>query len=196
MLNQLLDLIEGVIFGLTWRRFFALVLLIGILWGVLFTFEHYTSHFRLRKLEKATALLSTLQEIDGSKSLESNEELSTIRSNVILELQEITQQKPLLPPFKFSFPLLKSKILSLHSGFWKFIIGSSPWIIILVIRKFSSKPMRGIIMRFLVFILISGGFGIILPEFFLPIGNLIIYPIGSFILLFLILFFWAKEQKT
>lgn len=195
MLNQLLDLIQSIIFGLTWRRILAIALLIGIFWGVLFTFEHYTSHFRLRKLEKATALLSTLQEIDGSKSLESNEELSTIKSNVILELQEITQQKPLLPPFKFSFPLLKSKILSLHFGFWKFIIGSSPWIIILVILKFRSEPMRGI-RRLFAFILISGGLGIILPEFLWPIGNLIIYPIVSFILLLLILYFLAKVQKT
>ena len=195
MLNRLLDLIESIIFGFTWRRFLAVALLIGIFCGVLFIFEHYTSYFGLRKLEKATALLSTLQEIDGSKSLESNEELSTIKSNVILELQEITQQKPLLPPFKFSFPLLKSAILSLHSGFWKFFIAASPWIVLLVYIVFHRSSVRGFVTLF-VCILISGGLGIILPEFLWPIGNLIIYPIGSFVLIVSIMFFWAKVQKT
>ncbi|MBW8002373.1 MAG: hypothetical protein FVQ80_10185 [Planctomycetes bacterium] len=184
MLEFFFEKIERLFLQFTLRRFFAVIFPFLLFLTALFIFEIYTSHFRLKKLEKATAILSMLHKINEADSLQNNEMLLAIHSNLILELQKTTQPEPLAPPVEL-VALLKPNISSLHSGFWKFIFGSSPWLIILAIVLVNPKHMY-ITRKLLIFILFSGILAIVFPEFWWPIGNLAIYPIGNFLVIFMI----------
>ena len=56
--------IVEVVTEFTWRKFFALLVVLAILVVFFSGYERYTSSFRLSRLQKSAELIAKLQEID------------------------------------------------------------------------------------------------------------------------------------
>ena len=139
---------------------------------IFIAFERYTSYFQLSRLEKATQILERLHQIEADEKLSKEEDLQSIHSKLVSELNLTISRR------EISF--------SLDYRFYKFLAGAAPWIFLSLIyifgfRKKDADRTVGALAA-LFFGAVFGAIGLLIPDLFWPWLNFVIYPIGHFFL--------------
>lgn len=88
MLQPFFDWIEKFATDFTWRRLIIFLSFLALLGGCLAIYESLTSHFQLRKYEKAIGLIEKMQGVEKA-----NPESEKVINNVYAGLLEITTKR-------------------------------------------------------------------------------------------------------
>ena len=183
MIDPVLKAFEGLLSDFTWRRLTALVVLtlyVGLLFAV---FEAVSGHFRLGRVEHATNILARLQEIEA-KQAPLSPELAEVRSDLVRRLRAINA------PDAISLPNF--------AALWKFLAAAAPFVLMSLlfvpaIRK-RQPGIRSTLLGFALIAALAGFTGYFIPTFLWPWGNLVVYPIGLFIISGVFAVRWQKRQ--
>jgi hypothetical protein len=172
MLEPVFQTLEKLFLDFTWRRLIQVLFTIILGLAIFVAFERYTSYFQLARLEKATQILERLHQIEADEKLSKEEELQAIHSKLAAELNVTVSTKEIS--------------ISLDYRFYKFLAGAAPWLLFSFIyvagfRKRDKTRTVGVIAAIFCGIMF-GAIGLLIPDLFWPWLNLIIYPIGHFIL--------------
>lgn len=162
--NAVVDFFEKLITQFSWQRFAFLVAVIFFVAGGVITYETYTGHFRLNRIERATNLLKELTTLAPDVQKASNPEISEVFHRLVDDLETFVSHK--FTPFN-----LPSWALKALSAF-------APWVMVFILIALTSTTdlktaTGGVILAGSISALI----GILLPDFgYAPI-NYLIYPI-------------------
>ena len=171
----------------TKRRIVLLIVMIAMVIGSVFIYESYTSNWRLKKLERATNLLIQLQSINDKQELHNDNNLRITYNIIRQNLEDIIKTStttPQIPPI-----------------YWRVLMGAAPWLLFSLlfipnIRRGESGAFAGVIGAIFTGC-IFGGAAILLPESLGAAFHYVIYPIGHFIIVMLIvLAIQARRKKT
>lgn len=188
IINTLLDLLtEG-----NWRGIRAVFLLLVITAVLFFAYDYYTASFTFGRLDKAADLISKMQQIESGGKL--SPELDRIYATLRLQADEAVNHKPL------SINIPEASLSVGTSHMLKFTAGGAIWVLLslLTIRKMFRREPKSIsqFAGFLAVATIFGFIGLLLPPFFWPWGNLVVYPIlQPVVMLVLVGIYGYQEAK-
>ena len=174
MLEPVLQTFEKLFLEFSWRRFFFVVIVLGLSVGVFAAFEWYTSYFKIARLEKTTELLTKLRDLQSDGQLAKQEDLQRIYLTISSQLEEASRPHVV--------------DLSPKSSIAKFFGGSVLWLLFSIIYltrmpKLEKNRVTGFVFA-LSFAIIFGVIGVYLPEVMWPWFHYVIYPILNFFMVF------------
>lgn len=201
MIPNLVDKLFDCFSEFTWKRFFALVVVIALMLISFSLFERYTSSFRLNRLQKSVELLIKVQEIEKTATTGSPE-IKRASKEIMKQTLEAIEVKPL------SLDIFSSTFTFSIDHLWKFIAGSLFWAIVALTRLpkiiRGEKRARASFFGILFLAIITGMFAMQIPGIWWPWGHLILYPmsvVASFyisIIPFAVWWYWPcpSSEKT
>lgn len=155
----------------TVRKFFG-VIVVGLLaFGVFLIYERYTSSFQLSRLQKAADLLARIQVVSGSGT-NSTPDLDRARNALVAQAVKAIEEKPL------SLDFIPSKLTFSMETLWKFAAGGALWCMFALFQlsKLKTKEGRQAILGLLMLAGLSGFVGIFVPAIWWPWFHFLIYP--------------------
>ncbi|KAF0142939.1 MAG: hypothetical protein FD122_205 [Stygiobacter sp.] len=184
MFESIFNFLDKIITDFSWRRLLTFVAFFMLLGAIVFIAESYTNYFSLNKLEKETFLLKEIAML--KPKIENDSTLKIIYVSLTKELDHLVNNESSTP--------------SINPMFLRFFAGAFPWILLTIAfvpgfkrgTTTSSTLVGGII-----FIIIFGGAGLLLPSSWGSTIHYIIYPLGHFLIVaFIALIFQAKNKKA
>ena len=178
--------------GLTWKRALVIGLLIVFAVVGLLVFERYTNSFRLNRLQKAADVLAVLNEIEAD-TLDSSPAVERLHNEIAAELAEALRTDPpslALPTISGAAPR--------HAAWLKLLFGAMPWLLLALVSlpsalRGSEAGLGGVI----AFLFVGGFFGVLgllIPAWFWPWLNLVVYPLVHPLLLVALLVIVGMKQ--
>jgi len=135
-IGTLFSSVEKLVYEPTWKRFFHLVLSVGVLLGAFLIFERYTRTFELARLERSVDVLRKLHALKAETGDTNEQEL--IRMGSVLESQ-MHELVKLQPAGTESQP---NQIIK-PSGWWKFLAALIPWALVIAPMVRAEAKKRG-----------------------------------------------------
>jgi hypothetical protein len=185
MLEPAFQTLEKLFLEFSWRRLILVIFVIALATGVFIGLEKYTAYFQLARLEKATRILERLHQLKADANLANEEDLQNIHSKLVSDLNVAISDS------RFSLPI--------DYRLWKFLTAALPWLLFSLIyfarmRKEKQGTTAGVVAAIL-FGIVFGGLGLLIPEVLWPWLNLVIYPLGHFSLIMLAFMAAGKEEQ-
>jgi hypothetical protein len=180
--ESIFDFLDKIVQDFSWRRLITFFLFLFLLGAGFVLFEEYTNTFHLSRLERSVALMKELRALRDSVSSDSS--LAGIYSGMRNDLDVLVNKRSFGP--------------SISPIVWRGLAGSAPWI--LTILAFLPGVRRGqtdnsIIRGGIVFVVLFGGIGMLLPDSWGPNINYIVYPIGHYVVVASIFAILAATKK-
>lgn len=167
----------------SWRKFGILlvVLLAGI--TVAASFELYTGHFRLGKIERTATILKELSALSPEIEKINSPELAETYHRLTKELNSSTNTSHNIPSLSIPTQILKA------------FAAAVPWLLFAILIVLTKTPdfklaLQGILIGALPCILL----GAFLPDYSNNLINYVIYPFGSAFFIVMIVMIWTKLQ--
>lgn len=183
MSTNIFTFLETLIKEPSWRKFGILlvVLFVGVI--VLASFELYTGHFRLGKVERTTALLKELVAMSPEIQKANSPELTEIFHTLTKELQPSENHS--IPSITFPTWILKA------------LAAAVPWVLFAILIVLTKTPdfklaLQGILVGASPCVI----GGAILPDFSNSLYNYVIYPFGIAFIVVMAVMVWTKWQTT
>jgi hypothetical protein len=177
------DTIASFCENFTSRKFFALLIIVGIGLALFVGFEGYTSHFSISRTAQEVEILERLVKVRESSILSPDEE--KIRGRLLSRIGAPASQPIGLPKIGWSFE--------------KFLLGMSPWVVIGLLFLITPTSNKGAAFMGALFLALIFGFvasfipgeSMLLKAFVIPWGLLII----AFLLILVIGLAASRKQK-
>lgn len=152
--------------------------------SVAWTVESYTGYFRLTRIERSIQLLKQLGEVQESQVVGSDEQLSKIYRGIKSDLDEFLQRS--------------EAGVEIGPEVSKGLAGAAPWFLFSLaflqgFRKGDVGSGHGILGAIICGV-ITGIVGALLPDFKWKWINYWAYPIGSFLLVVVLIQAWQKAK--
>ena len=186
MLDSAFNAIEKLISEFTWSKLLSAFLLFAILVGSLWIYESYSGHIRLRKLERATAILENLCELENSISLQTDEDLTRVYDSLKSELE-------------IAIGRHQARAFDVPYWVWKSLSAASLWLL------FALAFVRGTIrgennaffglfgsIFFAIIFAVAGGF---IPTAPWPMLNYVAFPLVNFFVTVIFVLTWSRIRK-
>jgi hypothetical protein len=156
----------------TWRKFFALLVVLAILLVAFSGYERYTSSFRLSRLQKSAELIAKLQEIDLTITNNSRE-LQGDYLALVAQANEAITTKPL------SLDILPTTLHLSMDVLWKFLAGGLVWFAFgfIMLLKMKGAEAWSALGGSSMIGTIAGFLSIWIPPIWWPWFHIFIYPI-------------------
>jgi hypothetical protein len=185
MLEPVFQTLEKLFLEFNWRRLILVLFITALTLGVFAGFERYTAYFQLARLEKATQILEHLHQLKSDERFANEEELKTIYSKLVSELNVAVSESQITLPLDYRV--------------WKFVAAMIPWLFFSLLywmrlRTQKQGTTAGVVAAIL-FGLIFGGIGLLIPEVLWPWINLVVYPFGHFFIIMMLLLAAGKEEQ-
>ena len=175
MVESIFTSVSNLFENFTIKRFLALCCAFAIIIFAVLLYEKYTNNFKLNRLQKSAEILKTLQDVNQN-NIESNKELLVVYKNIEKELSELSD--PSNPAHLNYSPE--------NAGFKKFIAAFFPWLLSMLATypQFKNKERTAVpgLIGIAIIGLFFGWVGYLLPIIFWPWFNLVIFPVGHFLL--------------
>jgi hypothetical protein len=164
--------IVEVVTEFTWRKFFALLVVLAIMIVAFSGYERYTSSFRLSRLQKSAELIAKLQEIDLTITNNSQELQSDYRA-LVAQANEAITTKPL------SLDIFPTTLRFSMDVLWKFLAGGAVWFVIgfIMLLKMKGTEAWSALGGSSMIGIIAGFLSIWIPAIWWPWFHLFIYPL-------------------
>ena len=138
------------------KRLAAAVLGLMLLAVTVLIYERYTSNFELNRIQKASEILTALQDIKNEQNSSNGAEIQAIKSKLLQDLGRLVNQKA---PTSGISEVLRDTFV--FEKFRRFLAGAAPWFFLLLLSLPTSfrRPNKNnlSLVTFAVFTLISGG---------------------------------------
>jgi hypothetical protein len=185
MFKSLFEALEKLFAEFTLPRLFSIlsIFLAGL--AILLVFENYTAQFRLTRLQKAAGLMEQLVTLREHGADRDSTDLGRAYKELAMQVRELARPNPRLN-------LVPVATL-------RFIVGGLLWFLACLYfgnQVRSDKNMMAAAVGTLIFGLVTGAVGTLLPDFLLPWGNYVIYPLFAFLLPFWIIQRMGKKKPN
>lgn len=182
MFASIFNFLDKIITDFSWRRLITFITFFLIIGATIFIAESYTNYLALNKLEKEIMLLKEISQI--KTKIDNDSTLINIYEGLTKDLAHLVNRRS-------NFPSINSYVL-------RFLVGSVPWI--LMTLAFIPGFKRGdtqsnTIVGGIIFIIIFGGLGLLIPTSWGSTVHYIVYPIGSFLIVMSILMILQSKKN-
>jgi cell division protein FtsL len=176
----------------TFRRFFAVVILLIIGTLAIVGYEHYTGNFEIKKLERTVALLKTLNYLKKEK-IEESPKLKKVYNQAIANTEQLLIKK--------TFVLIPELPKSSGVQFWKKILASIWFWLIMTVFMIPGaiknwKEDGNALLGMAVFAILSGLVGLLIPAWWWPWLHAAIYPLIQIVALIVFIVIIAIKSKN
>ena len=189
MFDSVFRTVEKVITEFSWRRLFALTLLLAFASAAILFFEYSTAYFRLGRLSREVELLERLDQLAQAPGIQQSPQLERLRDELVSSLETLVGDEAAMTLAAPSLP----------SWLWRALASALPWGLLSL--AFLSQMIRGdqeaaaAFVGVLFFAVLFGAIGAAIPTTFGPIVNYIAYPAGHFLLVVTLIMLWQKRQE-
>ena len=189
MLEPLFKLFDKMITDFSWKRLFSLFLMLGVIIGIFGLFESYTNYFEYKKIEKQITLLKQLIELNNNDVIIKDKELNSIHASIKKRLVTNSLTSP------------EEKIFAkIPQSIWQFLTGAFFWFVLsfsyIPGMRRGDKDANNAFIGLIIVGIIAGIIGALLPTNLNKIVLYIIYPIGHFLIVsILILAIQALKKR-
>ncbi len=184
MFESIFKFLDKIVTDFSWRRLITFITFFLILGVIFFLAESYTDYFSLNRLEKETFLLKEIATL--KPKIENDSTLKIIYIGLTKDLNDLVNNKSRFP--------------SINPYLLRFFVGAFPWIILTLafIPGFKKgTTTSSTIVGGIIFIIIFGGIGLLIPSSWGSTIHYAVYPFGHFLIVSLIaLFLQAKKRKA
>jgi hypothetical protein len=182
MINPVFDFFEKLLEQFTWRRLIFVLILSFLAIASLVTYETYTGHFRLKRIEQSTNLLHKLTALSPEIKRSEDNASSDIFKALINDLDLFVNHRTT----PFSVPIWLLKLLA----------SVLPWILISTLFLVGdSKNSKNAVVGLLLAAIPCSVIGALLPNFTYQIFNYLIYPFTSTFIVMTAIKTWQKNKK-
>jgi len=182
MFDSFVAFLERFTFNLTGKSFVSFLLLLFLAGVFVYGYERFTDSFQLSRLERTTALLKELGSL--RPNLEKDSTLIPIYRAIQRDVSRILEE-PSTP-------------LSLNPVLLKALAAAAPWLLITLVflaSAFKGTSPLATVFGGLMFVVIFGLTGMLLPDSLGSNFNYVIYPVGHFIVVATILVIWQRRKR-
>ena len=179
---------------LTWKRFRGVLILFCVIAVMFGLFDSYTSYFTLSRLSRSAELIVQVQAIEANTA-KRTPELEQAYKSLCGQVLEAVSAKP------WTLRMTPPSTQVPYSRLWKFLAAVAPWLLfslIMIPDILRRKPnaWHGIL-GVSVIAICFGFIGLILPTFYWPWFNLVIFPLAAPVLFFIVMLVvgMASAQK-
>ena len=182
MLDPLFAFLEKFIVDFTWKRLVIFLMILLLTAGAFYSYERFTDSFQLSRIERATILLRELAAL--RPSVQNDSTLAPVYLMIQKQLVAVLQSSPT----PFSMPPIVLKGLA----------GAAPWMIVsllflVAVIRGTSDPNT--LFGGVMFMIIFGLIGMLIPDSLGPNIVYLVYPIGHFFLIAVVLVLWQRFKK-
>lgn len=185
MRETIVDAFDKLVSDFSWRRLLSLVLLIAAIVVGVVAFDRYTGYFRLQRLQRGVELLAALDELGARPSIMSDSVRARIHYDLLKELEEAVRAPQL--PSPLSPPILKA------------IAGAAPWLLLmsafLIAGRLGSPGAATAAVGVLLFVVVFGAIGMLIPTFVNGWVNYLLYPLLNFIVGLSIVLWYGRRTR-
>ncbi|MBI5117446.1 hypothetical protein HZA56_13295 [Candidatus Poribacteria bacterium] len=186
MFDRLFESFEKLISEFSWRRLVFSIALLLIIVVVLWGFESYTGYGRLSRIERAAALLNSIQALQSNPTIQQDANLSATLGALKHDLRNFTERRV--------------EVLTLGVEWLKALAGAAPWLLFSLlylpaIRAGNRSDLHGLIGA-LILAALFGAIGAWLPDFAYSWINYAGYPIASFAAVIVIVMWWQSRKRA
>jgi hypothetical protein len=180
MIDPIIQFFEKLITQFSWRRLFFILIVVFISIGLLAWYETYTGHFRLNKIDNEIKLLAQLTTLSKAIKEENNDKLTSIFKGITQDLEM---------QINYSYP-----VFNIHPTLLKAMAAAFPWAFMLLLFVLTGNTPKetyfGTIALAAPFIII----GAFLPNYVATWLNYLIYPIGHFTIIIIVVLLLQKRK--
>lgn len=185
MFESLFNAIEKFVNDFSWRRLFTWIIVLIVIICSAWTLEYYTGYLRLARIDKTIELLKKLGDVQEIQRSTADESLRNIYQSIRSDLANFVA-----PP---------SSGTDISPGFMKAAAGALPWALFACIflpafRRGEKEAPYGIVGA-LFFAVLFGAVGWVLPEFDWKLINYLIYPLGHFIVIVMLIYSFQQWRN-
>ncbi|SRR6266581_3336164 len=186
MFEAIFQSFEKLISEFSWRRLAFLVLLLVMAVTSVWLWENYTGQMRLTRIERTTAILNSLKDLQEHPVIKRDPALQSTLSALKEDLKQLTERR-------LEIPLL--------SAAWrKAFAGGAPWLLfsLLLLPALRTRKREDLnaLIACLVFSVAFGAIGAWLPDFPYPWMNFVGYPASNFIVIVAIAMWWQARKQA
>jgi len=185
MFESVFQAFERLVTDFSWRRLLFWVLFVTVLGGSFMIFERYTGQFKLRKLERATALLERLETLRQHPSVFQDSALAATYRGIRDQLGDLLKPADLRP--------------SVSPIVWRGMAAAAPWLLIALafvpgLRR-GEAGMGSAVVGVLIIGIVFAGIGVLLPDSFGELVLYVVYPGGSFLGFLIVALGWQASRN-
>lgn len=183
MFQSIVNSVEALVTQFTWQRFFVFLFVIACLLAAVAIFEYYTGYFRIARIEKEMTLLASARKLAEAPS--SDREIAQAESRLKEKIVGLVNQGSITSPFTPEVT--------------RFFAALAPWLLFALVflpglPKGDEKHVGGLL-GVLLFGVIFGFLGLLLPATW-PAGVLYFgYPAVHFIIVIGLVFAYSKRKE-
>jgi hypothetical protein len=182
VIEAVLRAFERLVTDFSWKRLTLLGVLIATSFTLLIVFERTTATWRLSRLERSATLLEHLAQVRRDASADSGE-TTRLADSLLQQLRAVIQEPPVSATMSPS--LLRALVAALP--WWLFAIAFAPGV-----KRGSSSDLAGLLGAVICGVLF-GWLGLLLPDGLSPAVYYVVYPIGHFLAVVLLVSWWQAR---
>jgi len=156
----------------TWRKFFALLVVLAVAVSAFYGYERFTASISLNRLQKSAELIAKLQEIDLTIT-NNSQELQKDYKALVAQANEAIETKP------FSLDVVPTTLHFSMDALLKFLAGGAVWYIfgIIMLLKMKGTEAWNALAGSSMIGTIAGFLSIWIPAIWWPWFHLFVYPL-------------------